>query len=62
MHNDYRVGFQDAINYCLAEIEKAKDKETALKKLQRVLKLVVEERLENVRYEFSLFGDAMKED
>jgi hypothetical protein len=54
---EYTVGFQDAVNFCLAEIDKAKTKEAASEKLQRLLKFVVESRLENVRYLFSLFGD-----
>jgi hypothetical protein len=55
--NEYTAGFQDAVNYCLAEVEKAKTKEAASEKLQKLLKCVVESRLENVRYLFCLFGD-----
>jgi predicted RNase H-like HicB family nuclease len=54
MPKEYVTGFQDAVELCIKEVNKAKTKEAASKKLQEILELVIESKLENVRMELLL--------
>jgi predicted RNase H-like HicB family nuclease len=46
---DYRIGFQDALELCIAEIETAKTKEDVTKKLKEYLGLVLEDKIARLK-------------
>jgi len=46
---DYRNGFEDALELCIAELNDAKDKDASVKKLMEYLGLVKEDKLERLK-------------
>lgn len=45
----YRDGFEDAVEFCIAETEDSNGKQQALEKMEEILLLVKEDKLDKIK-------------